>query len=229
MLGYESVYAIVLPIALTEILFPNRRNTPWLDKRGIIVAIVVFLIGALGVWWLWSHVGVRRYGSTDYHIPYLTIGLALLVIFLLVAIALLLPARVHPPRHTTRHAWSPWLLGFITFIFGLFWWLLVAFAYIPASTFHGLSPIAPIFIGLLWALLALLLIRHLSQANNWQDRHRLALIIGAVLASMLGGSFSILAAAPIDKTGKLVFDLIALALLIRLAWHLHKSHHPSIP
>jgi uncharacterized membrane protein YeaQ/YmgE (transglycosylase-associated protein family) len=110
MLGYESVYAIVLPIALTEILFPNRRNTPWLDKRGIIVAIVVFLIGALGVWWLWSHVGVRRYGSTDYHIPYLTIGLALLVIFLLVAIALLLPARVHPPRHTTRRAWSPWLL-----------------------------------------------------------------------------------------------------------------------
>jgi hypothetical protein len=224
---YESVYAIVLPIALTELLFPARRAVPWLSRRGMVMACVVFLLSAVGVWWLWSHGGVKSYGSSPYQIPLLNVGIALLVILLLVLATL----RFRPPPHTgkraTRPAWSPWLLGPIAFLFGVFWWVLVGLAYIPASSFPGVSPLIPIGIGLAWAGLALLVVRTLSSALGWQDRHRLALIFGAVLANMGGGILVSVALSPLDQVGKLVFDLIALILLACLAWRLRKRRQVS--
>src|SRR6266567_8739541 len=47
MLGYESVYAIVLPISLTEMLFPERRDVPWLSQRGLVIACVVFFLASI--------------------------------------------------------------------------------------------------------------------------------------------------------------------------------------
>ena len=220
MLGYESVYAIVLPIALTELLFPDQRAVPWLSRRGIGIAVVVFILSSVGVWWLWSHGGLPRYGSSTYQIPLLNVGLALLVIGIVVSATLGLRLPTRAIQQATRRAWSPWLVGPIAFTFGLFWWVLVVFAYLPASSLPAFSPLIPIAIGLAWAGLALLVVRYLSAANGWQDRHRLALICGAVLASMLGGVLVILVASPLDKLGKLVFDLVALILLACLAWSL---------
>jgi hypothetical protein len=119
MLGYESVYAIVLSIALTEVLFPDQRAVPWLNRRGMVSAIVVFLLASVGVWWLWSHVGLRKFGPATSQISLLNVGLALLVIIALVVLALSVPMRVSQPAK--RQAWSPWLLGPIVFLFGLFW------------------------------------------------------------------------------------------------------------
>jgi hypothetical protein len=218
---YESVYAIVISIALAELLFRDRRNDSWLSRRAIVVAGVVLALSSVGVWWLWSHVGLQRFGPTTYQVPPITIALALVAIVALIGAGLALPRRVAtPPR---RRAWSPWILGPIAFIFALFWWLLIALPYLPPATFQGASPLVPIAIGLGWATLALLVIRYLSSdRKGWQDRHRFALIFGAILANMLGGAIVILAAAPIDKIGKLVFDLIALVLLVALGWRLRK-------
>jgi hypothetical protein len=84
--------------------------------------------------------------------------------------------------------------------------------------------------GLLWAGLAWGVIRFLScERQGWQDRHRLALIFGEVLANMLGGTLVILTAPPIDKVGKLIFDLIAFILLSYLAWHLRKRRKAKVP
>lgn len=100
---------------------------------------------------------------------------------------------------------------------------MTALPYVPASIFHGASPLVPIGVGLIGADLALVVIGYLSsKRKGWQDRHRLALIFGAVLASMVGGTISILAASPVDKIGKLVFDLIAFILFVLLAWRLRK-------
>jgi hypothetical protein len=229
MLGYEGVYAIVLPIALTELLFPKRRKELWLDRRGLTIAAAVFVLGAIGVWWLWSHVGVRRYGASTYQVPVVNIVLAVVVIVLLIAVALFVLPIERSRAEARRRAWSPWLLGVIAFIFSFFWWLLVAFAYVPAATLQGVSPVVPLCIALVWALLAFFSISHLSHARGWQDRHRLGLIFGAVLASMLGGTLSILAGTSIDKLGKLVFDVIALVLLVRLAWSLRKAKTDRVP
>jgi heme A synthase len=175
----------------------------------------------VGVWLLWTNVGLKMYGPTTYHTPLLFVGLALVAIVALVALGLALPRRVEKPAR--KRAWSPWLLGPIAFIFGFFWWVIIILPYLPASTFRGASPLIPIVIGLLWAALALLAIGYLSSnRKGWQDRHRFALILGLVLANMIGGTVVILAASPVDKIGKLVLDLIAFILLVLLAWRLRK-------
>ena len=37
-LVYESVWAVVIPIQLAELIFPDRRHEPWLGNRGLIVS-----------------------------------------------------------------------------------------------------------------------------------------------------------------------------------------------
>jgi hypothetical protein len=119
-----------------------------------------------------------------------------------------------------RRAWWPWALWLIAFFFGLFWWILVILAYLPASIAAGGSPLIPIIFGVVWGLFAYVAIRWLSGAAGWQDRHRLALIFGASAASMLAGTLVVLAGEPIDILGKLALDLAAIVLFGVLAWHL---------
>lgn len=64
---------------------------------------------------------------------------------------------------------------------------------------------------------ALLVVRRLTTAEGWNDRHRLALIVGASLASMLGGVMAVVAAPPADRIGKLVFDVVAIVAFGYLA------------
>lgn len=54
--GYEAVWAIVLPIRLTELLFPAHAGEPWLDRRGLAAVAGVFAAGAVGAWWFWTQV-----------------------------------------------------------------------------------------------------------------------------------------------------------------------------
>ena len=226
MLGYESVYAIMLPIALTEILFPARRNDPWLSQRGLAITAVIFVLASVGVWWLWSHVGVERYSGSVTIAP-LNVLLGIVAVVALVGATLALRnARLTAgeARPAPRRAWWPWVLGPIAFLFGLFWWLLVIFAYLPASTASGGSPLIPIVFGAVWALLTFVAVRWLSGAAVWQDRHRLALIFGASVASMLAGTLVVLAGEPIDILGKLALDLVAIILFGILAWRLRARH-----
>ncbi len=37
-LVYESVWAVVIPIQLAELIFPDRRQEPWLGNRGLILS-----------------------------------------------------------------------------------------------------------------------------------------------------------------------------------------------
>jgi hypothetical protein len=223
MLGYESVYAIVLPIALTEILFPAQRNEPWLSQRGLAITAVIFALASVGVWWLWSHVGVERYSGAVTISP-LNVILGVVIALALAGGTLALRRNSRPAagaaRPGRRRAWWPWALWLVAFIFGLFWWILVVLAYLPANVASGGSPLIPIIFGAVWGLIAFVTIRWLSGAANWQDRHRLALIFGASVASMLAGTLTVLAGEPIDLLGKLALDLLAIVLFGVLAWRL---------
>jgi len=228
MLGYESVYAIVLPIALTEILFPARRNTPWLSQRGLAITAVIFVLASVGVWWLWSHVGVERYSGSVTISP-LNVILGVVAVAALVGGTLALRnvrMAAGDVRPVHLRAWWPWVLGLIAFLLGLFWWLLVIFAYLPADTAPGASLLIPIIFGVVWSLLTFVTVRWLSGAAGWQDRHRLALIVGASVASMLAGTLVVLAGEPIDILGKLVLDLVAIVLFAVLAWRL-RAHRAA--
>jgi len=226
---YESVFAIVLPIYLTEILFPKQRDEPWLSQRGLVIAAVIFLLSSIGVWRLWTTVGVQHYGSSTYHVPPAFIGIALVVIAVLIGtVMLFFKQPLHPVQKSNRRAWSPWLVGLMAFGHGLAWFILIVLAYMPAVSLPGVSPLVPIGIGLAWVGLGLIVVSALSNTPDWQDRHRLAMIFGASLASMLGGVLVILSASTIDQIGKAAFDLIAIVLFILLVRRLRQPIHTPI-
>jgi cadmium resistance protein CadD (predicted permease) len=211
----------VLPIALTELLFPRQRTEPWLDRRGFATSAAIFLLSSIWVWWHWSHVGVLQYGPGSYQVPEVYVGLALVVIATLVGATL----RLHlsrAPRKAKRQVWPAWLLGLMAFGHSLAWFYLIALAYVPASTLPGVSAFIPIGIGATWVGLGLLVVRYQSRSRGWGDRHRLAVITGASLAGMLGGVSVVLSASPLDQIGKLVFDLIAILLFTLLARRLRR-------
>jgi hypothetical protein len=222
MVVYESVFAIVIPVQLGELLFPARRHEPWLARGELAAACAVFLVASVGVWWLWHHVGLPRYGPSDYRVPPSAVGLALLGAVSLAAGALKLRPRPRRDPPAGRRAWSPWLLGPLAFGFTLPWFILVALPFVDPRPLAGAPPLVPLGLGLAWAALAYLGVSYVSTGRAWHDSQRLALIFGALLASMLGGFLFVLAASPLDQIGKLGFDLLAAVLLAYLAWRLRR-------
>jgi hypothetical protein len=67
-----------------------------------------------------------------------------------------------------------------------------------------------------------LLVRYWSASSGWQDSHRLALIAGALMASMLAGFPFSGIALPIDIIGKLVLNVVAVLGLCYLAWKIQR-------
>ena len=221
-LWYESVYAVVLPIYLTEMFIPSKREALWLRRRGLVISGIILVLASIGVWQLWTHGGLAKYGPSTYQVPPLYIVAALMVIAALVTCTLAFRLSSRHSKKNSRRAPAPWLVGFLAFGFGVAWFLMIGLAFVPPATLQGISPIVPIVIGLIWIGVGLSIVWRISSAGNWQDRHRLALIFGASLASTVGGTLEVLADAPIDIIGKYGFDLIAVGLFIWLTIHMRK-------
>jgi hypothetical protein len=213
-LGYESVWAIVIPIQLTELIFPKRRADPWLGKAGIAVATLVYLVSSVVVWYLWEQAAQRFSHRPGYEAPTLTVGIAFVVMAALILAALgpwwPAPRRAHPTRRAPR----PWLALLVAFLFALFWFVLVVLSVGVAPT---LPATAAVVSALVLATLAFWLIWRWSASPTWGDAHRLALISGALLASMLAGFLVSGAREPVDVIGKLVLNILAVAGLSLLA------------
>ncbi len=222
LIWYESVYAIVLPIYLTDMLFPSRRNEPWLDQKGLNISFVVFVLSSIGVWLLWTHVGLLKYGASTYHIPLGHVGIALVAIAIIVIGTLSIRHGAGVERRGKRKAWAPWIIGIMAFIHGLIWFVLIALAYVPADKIPGATPVIPITFGIIWVSLGLLILRYLSHKQGWRDRHRLAVIFGLSVASMVGGILVVIKASPVDRIGKLVFDVTAIILFVYFGHQLKK-------
>src|ERR1700761_6734296 len=87
MLGYESVWVVVVPVQVTELFFPRQASEPWLRLRGVIIGCVVFLLGSRLAWYGWTQQARPRLGATPYHPPVAMIGLGLAAIAALIALA----------------------------------------------------------------------------------------------------------------------------------------------
>jgi hypothetical protein len=217
--GYESVWGVVLPIYLTELVFPNRREDPWLGKRGLSTIVVVFALASVVSWYIWTQV-VAPAAIGSIYSPSLSLTVLASAIIVILGVAAFAP-RVMPHKavRKSRTAPQPWLVGSLVFVLGLLWFVLVAFAFdaIPAIP----APVA-IAAGLILAGAALLLIRALSASISLQDTHRLAIIIGGLTASMLAGFWASGIVLAIDFIGKIIFNVIAVTLLFYLAFELRE-------
>ncbi len=213
-LGYESVWSIVIPIQITEMIFPVRRNDPWLGRPGLVTASGVFIAGSIFVWFIWNQVAMKQfYHGPPFHTPLLAIAIAALVAAALSAFAFMVPPPSTQPPHIPTGELPPWLLLSYSFAWGLAWFVLVILAsgYVPS-----IPPWFQIVLGVAITATALAVVQRLTTRFIWTDRHRLALITGALVASMSAGVLASGITLPIDMAAKLVFDAIAIVLLAML-------------
>jgi len=216
-LGYESIWAVLLPVQLTELIFPGRRDEAWLGRRGLVISAVVFLLASVVAWYTWTQLFVPRfYPESAYQVPLSSVVVALTAIVALTAAALGPKPPRRPEPGTTRPSPRPWQVGLAALALGLPWFALVFLAY---GAFPTLPAVIPLAAGIALAGVAFALIAHWSGRPAWQDLSRLALIFGALIASMVAGFlvFRVGGALPIDWIGKLALNVIAVGLLYRLA------------
>ena len=109
LLGYHTVWSIAIPIALTELCFPERRHKPWLGRIGTAVALACYALGAASI-----SIVFRRIVTPNFRAPAISLVTAAVVAAALVlwaiarnsanaALALQAPAPApRPPRSPNR-------------------------------------------------------------------------------------------------------------------------------
>lgn len=217
-LVYESVWAIALPIQLTELIFPDRRSEPWVGKRGLTFAAIAFIVASAIVWYQFTQVGITSGGAFEAPLPVVLIALAAAVALGIAAFSSWTSKPIARAANANRHIPSRGVAGLVAFVLSLVWFILPILVFVGPVPF---SAVIPIGIGVAWAAGALLLINWWMGSPAWQDDQRLSLIIGALMASMLAGFLESGIQLPVDLVGKLVFNVVAVVMLIYLAGRIH--------
>lgn len=213
MLGYESVWVVLVPVLLTYLIFPARRAGRWLSTRGSIISGGVFLLGSFIAWFAWTQQArpiVLR--AAPYRPPaaLITAGLAAIALFATAGWGV---RNVHTQRSPSRKAPKPALLGMAGFALGMCWNFLIWTIFAASAP----APAQVVFVaGVLWAVLAAAVVRRWESAGNWGRMHEYALVFSAAVVCMVSSLLQSSAWARVDQVGAAIMDLIALACLIAL-------------
>ena len=214
MLGYESVWVVLVPVQLTELFFPRRAAQPWLRKRGVILACVVFLLGCRIAWYGWTQQARPRLHAAPYHPPIGLIVLGLVAIGSLIAVAYLVRGLGRPSPHDRRRTAPAWLAALTAFVMGSAWFNLIGQNFVakPVLPFG-----AAILAGVAWAAVAFTLFAWWSSRQAWSELHRFAAASAATLACMATPYLTIASWPKIDLVGKIIFDALAVIGILLLA------------
>jgi hypothetical protein len=220
MLGYESVWVAVVPVTVTELLFPVHRNRPWLRKAGVIVVCAVFLFGSFIAWLSWTQFARRNMHAVIYHPPLIAIASGVAAILLLICLAYALRAvGGEMGTGADQGSGSPlitsplitWAACIAAFVLGCVWFKLIAMLFTPVHT-----PVwIPLTAGSIGSICAYALFRALSR-TAWSDMRRWAVSFGATLACMTATSISTAGWKHSDFVAKIVLDVLALIALLWL-------------
>jgi hypothetical protein len=215
-LGYESVWVVLVPVAVTELIFPAHRTQPWLRRRGFIATRAVFLLGSLAAGYAW----IKRARPSLHAAPYQS-PLAALAIG--VAVMLFLGWMAYTLRRTGQNGIqfgaglagkpvSPWLIFFAAFVPGFAWFQLIGLLFTPIR-----HPVwMPLTLGFLGALLVGGLFLRWSGAHPWGEPQRWSAAFGATLASMSVGYLSTAGWTHADLVFKAVLNGLAFLGLLWL-------------
>ncbi len=214
MLGYESVWVVLIPIQLSELIFKKQRDEPWVSTRGLIATSVVFLLGSYVAWYAW----IKRARPLVFHAAPYRPPLATLLIGFLAIVGLVLAAlRLKPSQaNTKRYAPAPALVGVITILLGLPWYALISLNFLPAARLHDLPFWIPAVAAIAFATLAYNLLSRWSSTSGWNDLHRYALVFAAILVCITGGFLGSSTWPRLDLLFKIAVDLVAIGSLAAL-------------
>jgi len=213
---YHTFFSIAIPIAMVEMLYPERRKESWVSELGfnrlafLLVADVIFGFSVLPS------------PQKPYIPPIIPYLLAVVVVVFFIRLARWLPAPLPSGESRKGRAAHPfwfWLVGFASFI---------AYFAIPTALAHlKLHPIGTILILCLSAWGVALLLQWMSgNGALWTDIHRFALSAGAWSFFILASPIQELSnpARPDNTVGMTLVGISALFFLIYLGRKI--LHHP---
>jgi hypothetical protein len=195
---FHTVFSITIPIFIVELLFPEQREARWLGRLGmtafwlLLVAITVF-----------GFLAFPYYPSFLHVLP--TIG---------VVAALFLLARSLPaPQPTQKQGWLLWPICFTMVGFGVTVFFFVAHWILPEL---GLPVWLTMTVTILWLIATVWAVRAMSRGGSWNDKHKLALITGALLFWTLLAPLQEMDPKRLDDTAGLT--VVAFLVLLLLVW-----------
>jgi len=221
MLGYESVWVVLIPVQVTELFYRERREELWLRTRGMIIAAVLFLLGSRMAWYAW----IKRVRPMVFHVPAyhpatvtVLAGLAAMAVLGVEAWLIRGTGRVV----ASRSAPPAWVAGLVALVLGLPWYLLLSPNFSPSS--HTRFPFqAVLAAGVAWAAIVYLLFRRWTASPQWSDLHRWWLAFAGTLVCMVAGFLGSSHWLRVDFYGKIVFNVIAVAGLVLLLRQLRRG------
>ena len=215
MLAYEAVWIVLVPILITQLVYPKRREDAWLSDRGLALTAFVFALGSLGLWVLWTQIAVpTAFKVPKYWPPVSTLVIGLFSTAAIVVAAYALRTLKESPGVRLRRVPPPWQVGAGAMLLALPWWALIVLVFVPTLSLPLWVPLAA---GALWAAGAFVVIRGWSNASAWNDRHRWSLAFGALVACMLAGYLGSHTWPAIDLAAKAVLNVAAVERMIALA------------
>lgn len=215
MLGYEAVWIVLVPILITELVYPKRRDDAWLSGRGLALTAIVFALGSLGLWVLWTQIAVpTAFKVPKYWPPVSTLFIGLTFTAGIVLAAYALRTRRGSADVHVRRAPPPWQVAAGAMLLALPWWALIVLVFVPTLSIPLWVPLAG---GAVWASGAIAIVQRWSNASGWNDRHRWSLAFGALVACMLAGYLGSHTWPPIDLVAKVLLNVAAVERMIALA------------
>ncbi|MDR7275633.1 hypothetical protein [Catenuloplanes atrovinosus] len=222
-LTLHSVWSIVVPIVLVEVLFPGRRRQPWLPWPMLIPAGIVYLLGA-------ALFGFGTYVQEDFLAGPGRLAVAAGIAVTLVLAAFLLPRRRTPNDATTRPG-TPWratVLGGIAFAAGSAFFLL----FILGVSERMLPPYVHVAATLAVIIGFAVVVRINTARPGWSDAHLFALAAGGVLTYCWGGvvvQSSQYDYGPLTATVQFTLIAAAVTLLVHIGRRTRKPSTPRSP
>jgi hypothetical protein len=209
---YHAVFSIAIPIALTELRFPDQRDTAWVSSRGLLGVALLFVVNGLAL-------AIFQIGLFTSHAPRTSLGANVGVT--IVVVALITSARYAPPRRARtadRPAASHRMVRLIGVTSGLAWFLGLRVLLIGDGT---LAPASLMLVaGAAIAALAWWSIARCAPPRRaWDDAQTFALVSGVLPTSWLLGF--LLAAVSggnvvINLIGQVLFGVLLFKGLSRL-------------
>lgn len=177
----HAVWSIVVPILLTELMFPACRWRPYLSRFGLGVTSFVYLLG-VGMVML----SARTLLDPGYWAPAVLLLGALVLVMALVVVALVVLPRVGPALNDNGVAPAAWR-PLATALAGGF--LYLAVLVLPADAhlafMHTPFVAVSMFVALAIAVGTGWMLTRWMRIKGWDDRHALATVTGALLGHSL--------------------------------------------
>ncbi len=211
---YEALFAVVVPVGLTELIFRDRKAQPWLSGWGIGIICALFLPACFVAWYGWNQIARTKV----FHLPAYDIPPHLAIAGAVTLVALLL-AALGPARRalagtakpiTPPHPIVLFVLGIVAsvVIFGV---EILAFGIAPQ-----VPPLLPVAAGIGLGAVLMLTVPGFMAHEKWGNGHAIGALYGITLGNFAVMFVAFQGASTVDLYGKIILDAIAVVLMLWL-------------